>query len=160
MRLFSVLGVLIGIFGFTLASYAGVEVGGKVFYKHEGSIVKRGVSLEIPPKGQGDVILRGENFEMTADNFFAREINGRTVFYIVFSKPEQILGMELTNGHQKKLVFRGTYTRGDNIALYYGDAFFIKHGHGQSFTPERKHGFLHAAGFVFKAPIESEEFYQ
>ena len=115
-------------------------------------IVKRDVSLRIPARGQGDVVLVGQN-ELVADRFFSKEVAGRTVFYVVFS------GFPGATEGQKS-VFRGTYLRGSNKAIYYGNVYIVdpqempdseKDIHSM-ISGERNARF--AAGFKFAVDIE------
>ena len=137
----------------TSAIAGSIEAPGKVIYKMPNNeIVKRDVSLRIPARGQGDVVLVGQN-ELVADRFFSKEVAGRTVFYVVFS------GFPGATEGQKS-VFRGTYLRGSNKAIYYGNVYIVdpqempdseKDIHSM-ISSERNAKF--AAGFKFAADIE------
>ena len=137
----------------TSAMAESIEAPGKVFYKMPNNeIVKREVSLRIPARGQGDVVLVG-NEELVADRFFSKEIAGRTVFYVVFS------GFPGAEEGQTS-VFRGTYIRGSNKALYYGNVYLVD---PQEMPDEEKdihvmisgeHNATYVAGFKFAVDIE------
>ena len=96
-----------------------VDAPGQIFYKMPtGKIVTRDAVLQVPSRGQGDVVLKGNGQYFKADRFFNKTVNGRTVFYVVFTEfPGARLGQEA--------VYRGTYSRGSNLAMYYGDVFVV-----------------------------------
>ena len=134
-----------------------VVADGKVFYQlPAGEIVYRGVSLEVPARGQGDVVLRGENSEeaVVADRFFSVESAGRVVFYVVFRDPP---------GSQPGTlgIWRGTYLRGSNQATYYGEVFTKPDPGTLPTVADAENGLIvddeatYAAGFWFVAPIGS-----
>ncbi|MEY4632497.1 MAG: hypothetical protein RIQ81_2617 [Pseudomonadota bacterium] len=101
-----------------LADSAGsVTAAGGVFYKMpSGELVKRDVTLEVPARGQGDVILRGANLELKAHGFKTVRKQGRSVFYVVFLNPPGA-------PENTAAVYRGSYLRGSNAAKYWGDVF-------------------------------------
>ncbi len=130
-----------------------IEAPGRVFYKMpNGEIVKREVALKIPARGQGDVVLIGQQ-ELVADKFFNKEIAGRTVFYVVFT---DFPGAE----SGQKSVFRGTYTRGTNKAIYYGDVFIVSPEHMPESDEDmhvmmsQNHNAKYVAGFYFSVDID------
>ncbi len=97
-----------------------VEAPGKIFYKMpSGEIVKRQAALVVPARGEGDVVLKVGDHEKVAHHFFSTHKNGRVIFYVVFVRDH-----ELEEGYAK--VFRGTYLRGTNKAIYYGDIFKVR----------------------------------
>jgi hypothetical protein len=135
-----------------------VETNGKVFYKMpNGELVKREVTLILPSKGEGDVILRSGDHEVVAHHYFSKEKNGRIVFTICFPSH---------HGEANEMkVFRGTYVRGTNKAIYYGDIFKMKHeGHDfqniqsrlESMDEHGDHEITYTGGFGFKKDIESD----
>lgn len=117
-----------------------VEAPGKVFYKMpSGEIVERKVSLQVPARGEGKVVLKWASGELPAESFSTRKENGRTIFYVRFTNvPHAPTGTVM--------VFKGTYSRGSNLALYYGDIFVRGSEH-----PEREWNYI--GGFEFKAEI-------
>ncbi len=113
--------VIVGIL--LMLSTAGVagsiEAPGEMFYKMpSGELVTRSAVLEVPSRGRGDVVLKGGSQNFVAERFFTKKRNGRSIFYVVFDNyPGRQEG--------EKAVYRGTYTRGSNAALYYGDVFIL-----------------------------------
>jgi hypothetical protein len=94
-----------------------VTAKGAVFYKMPaGELVKREASLEVPARGQGDVILRSGDLELKAHGFKTVRKLGRSIFYVVFLNPP---GAPANTA----AVYRGTYLRGSNAAKYWGDVF-------------------------------------
>jgi hypothetical protein len=130
-----------------------IEAKGVVTYKMpSGEIVQRPTGLEVPSRGQGDVILRGGSSEFVADRFFTRQEAGRSVFYVVF---KNFPGAELGD----MAVYRGTYLRGTNLALYYGDVY---KGKDADQTDDTIHTMLtsldqgdyrYVAGFYFESKV-------
>lgn len=101
-----------------LADNAGsVTATGGVFYKMpSGELVKRDATLEVPARGQGDVILRSGSLELKAHGFKTIRSHGRSVFYVVFLNPPGA-------PENTAAVYRGSYLRGSNAAKYWGDVF-------------------------------------
>jgi len=132
------------------ASLSSVEASGKVFYTMpDQSLVFRDVVLSVPMRGQGDVVLKWSTGEQVADSFFYRKQNGRTVFYVVFKNPPQA-------PQGTVLVLKGTYTRGSNLALYYGDMFTKS---GNKFSQNEVvslNKWSYTGGFYFKADVPQE----
>lgn len=137
-----------------------VDAPGHVFYKgKEGALVKRDVTLTVPPRGEGELVLSAENWKASTTHFFSYETAGRIVFTAVFIKPFA--------GHsESSLVLTGSYLRGTNKAVYWGDMYKTKTEiapHMISFlktSPEialGSHYFTHAGGFKFKADIGGGE---
>ena len=134
-----------------------IDAPGKVFYKlPDESIVKRDVVLTVPSRGEGKVYLRSGRISVEAARFFSRELNGRTIFYVIFDQyPGQSSENELA-------VYRGTYTRGSNLALYYGDVFKVGRSTAMADQDElhldltENSGISpkYIAGFYFKYEIE------
>ncbi|MFK7822518.1 MAG: hypothetical protein AB8G05_00050 [Oligoflexales bacterium] len=137
-------------------SEGSIDAPGKVFYKlPDQSIVKRDVVLSVPSRGEGKVFLKQGRIHVEAEKFFSREINGRTVFYVIF---DQYPGQ---SSEDESLVYRGTYTRGTNLALYYGDVFKINRAlssenevHFELSATDNNFSSKHVAGFYFKYEIE------
>lgn len=97
-----------------------VQVEGKIIYKRGDVLQPLTAKLALPPRGQGELFLQLQSREdwFKADQFFYETKAGREVFYMVFPHYEE----------GKSFVFRGTYVRGSNLVLYYGDIFdFDKH---------------------------------
>jgi hypothetical protein len=129
------LGLLLSFGNGALAS--SVTAPGKVFYVKDGAIVQREASLEVPSRGQGQVILKTASIDLVASSFSSRKENGRTIFYVLFKDvPMAPAGTEMA--------FKGTYVRGSNLAVYYGDIF--KRGPGNS---DPHSGWEYSGGFRF-----------
>lgn len=118
---------------------ASVEAIGRVFYKMpSGEIVDRDVTLVVPFRGQGQVKLLYSRGEAVADSFSTLKENDRTIFLVKFSRvPYAPPGTEME--------FKGTYTRGTNKALYYGDIFA---------SGEANRNLVYTGGFFFKADVK------
>ena len=150
-----ILGLVLLTIGFSLPVFAeSIDAPGKVFYKMpSGEIAARDAVLQVPSRGQGEVILKGSQSEIVAERFFSKSQNGRTVFYVVFDEfPGRQAGEEA--------VYRGTYTRGTNKALYYGDVFIVTDDgssddnlHFRLSQVEESSDARYVAGFYFKAGI-------
>lgn len=144
-------------------STGSVVAGGAVFYKMPaGELVTREVTLEVPARGQGNVILRGDSLEMIAHGFKTVRSHGRSVFYVVFLDPP---GAPANTA----VVYRGSYIRGAGKAVYWGDVFtktfstsgslsdLTKNPGIESFvydletSPEDGSEWRHNGGFWFKA---------
>lgn len=98
------------------ASFA-VEVPGKVFYKMPaGELVQREVSLDVPARGQGKVILKSAHHSLESHAFKTKKVNGRTIFSVLFLNPP---GAPANTA----MVLTGTYLRGSNYVAYYGDVY-------------------------------------
>ena len=76
-------------------------------------------------KGQGDVVLTAGETKVKAHAFKAVKQGNRTIFAVVFLDPP---------GAPKKTAagFMGTYMRGSNLAVYYGDIYAKKYEDGRS----------------------------
>ena len=125
------------LFGFSASA---TEVPGKIFYKTKsGEIVKRAVTLEVPSKGQGDVILRGESFEWKSQNFWTTrassgEVTFTTAFATEFMDKKSIIALD------------GTYLKADNKIIYYGSFYKKK---GDSMNEKDISDFDYQGGFKF-----------
>lgn len=135
MKLFTLIFVTL----FSSSAIANSAVDGKIFYKMGEEIVKRNVTLEVPSRGQGEVVLRGDKFEWKTTKFWTVKKAGKTTFIAVFK----------TQFRQWKslIAFKGTYLKGSNKILYYGD-MYKKPGH--TFDDQSLAGFTHSGGFKFK----------
>jgi hypothetical protein len=90
---------------------------GGVFYKMpDGTLINRDATLEVPARGQGDVILRSGPLSLTAHGFKTIHKHGRAIFYVVFLDPPGA-------PENTAVVYRGSYLRGSNGAKYWGDVF-------------------------------------
>jgi len=118
-----------------------VEAPGKVFYKKpSGEIVQREMTLVVPSRGEGQVVLKWDSGSLAANSFSSRQENGRTIFYVLFQNvPFAPAGTEMA--------FKGTYSRGTNMALYYGDLFSRVIGAEDT-------SWTYVGGFDFRAQIQ------
>jgi hypothetical protein len=104
-----------------VAAAQSVDAPGNIFYQMpSGEIVTRDATLRVPARGIGNVELIASGGSFVAERFFSREANGRTVFYVVFADYPGA-------SEDDRAVYRGTYVRGSNLALYYGDVFVTDH---------------------------------
>lgn len=116
---------------FSLNAAANV-VDGTLFYKlKDGSSVERQVTLEVPARGQGEVVLRAGDFEMRTKKFRNYSFAGKDTFTALFKTQWQ--------GKKAILLFKGTYFKSSNKILYYGD-----------FYKKKKHRFIYSGGFRFE----------
>lgn len=100
----------------TVANESIVAQGG-VFYKMpDGSLLTRDASLEVPARGQGNVVLRSGSVEFVAHGFKTVHSRGRAVFYVAFINP-------VGAPENTAVIFRGSYIRGGDKATYWGDVF-------------------------------------
>ncbi len=114
-------------------------VDGKIIYKlPSGDLVTRSVTLEVPSRGQGDVVLYGEKFEWRTKKFKTIKKNGRTIFVAAFKT--EFMSLKST------IIFKGTYLKGANKLMYYGDMYKKK---GHVAFDEKLSGFSHNGGFMF-----------
>ncbi|MEM7647148.1 MAG: hypothetical protein AAF203_09580 [Pseudomonadota bacterium] len=91
-------------------------VDGELFYKKKnGELVKRDVTLEVPSRGQGEVVLSGKNFEWRTKDFWTTQEKGQTLFTAAF-KTEFM-------GFKSVIAFQGTYLQGTNEIIYDGNFF-------------------------------------
>lgn len=100
---------------FSISTFS-TPVDGKIFYKlPDGKLVKREVMLEVPSRGEGEVILSGKSFEWKTKKFWTVKKAGKTSFYAAFK----------TEFMRKKsvILFKGTYIQGTNTIVYYGDFY-------------------------------------
>lgn len=120
---------------FTLLSFdliAATQVPGNIFYKlKNGNLANREVTLEVPSRGVGEVVLRGKSFEWRSTKFSSMNVHGKEIFKVDF--PVTWQDKEVT------FKFTGTYIRTNDKVLYYGDFYKVK-GDEVNF----------GGGFVFK----------
>lgn len=135
--------ILIGLVALFLAAQTSMaaEVDGQIFYKisRTGEVVKRNVTLEVPSRGQGEVVLKGPRFEWRSTNFWTtRSPQGETLFTVAFQT--EFMGQVST------IALRGTYLQGTNEILYTGN-FFKRKDHEA--VDESLTGFEYDGGFSF-----------
>lgn len=140
MKILSTLFLLLSIASPALALAQQIETTGKIFYLKEGKIVERDATLSVPSRGQGKVQLRTENVTLTAHSFTSRKANGSTIFYVLFKN------IPMGGGENTEMALKGTYLRGENKAVYYGD-IFKRTG---TFTDPQE-GWFHGGGFSFSS---------
>ena len=103
-----------------------LEIPGKVFYsiKKTGNIVSRDMILDLPMRGQGDIVLRStsRNFSIKAKKSFTKRKRGQKTFYIAYT----MKAPDSVGGQKSAMVLKGTYLRGKNLATYYGDIYSKK----------------------------------
>lgn len=100
---------------------APVPVDGKIVYKlPSGELVERMVTLDVPARGQGEVVLSGKNFEWRTKNFKSITVAGKEAFVAAFKTEHE--------NRKSVVVLSGTYLKGSNKILYYGDVY-KKSGH-------------------------------
>jgi hypothetical protein len=129
---------------FLTFSFSGqaTPVDGKIVYKlPNGSLVERMVKLEVPSRGQGEVVLSGKNFEWKTSNFWTVKKAGQTKFYAAF-KTEFM-------AQKSVILFKGTYLKGTNKLLYYGDFYKLK-GHKEIHENSSLKNFRFGGAFKFK----------
>lgn len=99
------------------AARADVLADGFVTYKHpNGELVNRECSLSVPAMGVGQVKLKCGVHEMITSEFDTTRRHGRIIFSVIF---RDIDGAP--EGSASK--YRGSYLRGSNQAIYYGDVY-------------------------------------
>ena len=118
-----------------------VTATGKVIYKKsDGILVERSMTLEVPSRGHGEVVLRGGGLELRTHTFNTVKAGGRTVFRIEFSSaPGAPAGTQM--------LLEGTYMRDSNMAIYFGDIYGRNPTLGQN-------DWSHVGGFKFKTETE------
>jgi hypothetical protein len=114
------------------SAFAATEVAGKIFYKiPNGNLETRLATLEVPSRGEGEVVLKAGQFEWRTSDFSSREAHGQQIFEATFNVEWQ--------GRISQLKFVGTYIRAENKIVYYGDFYQVK-------TDDVKY----SGGFVFQ----------
>ena len=136
--------VFVLFFTSTMASAFDVEADGKIFFKNKKSAIETlDASLNVPAKGEGEIVLQIGDKTYKTSNFSVRKKSERTILYVVFDKNQKLFG------ENKRIVFKGTYVRGTNLALYYGSFFISKMSRLRGkLRKEREYKYL--GGFVFK----------
>jgi hypothetical protein len=142
-------------------STTSVQANGFVSYKMpSGEIVKRNAVLEVPAHGQGDIILKSGGRELRSRDFHVGHSGAQTFFIVKFDSCPQFDG--------RSIVLHGTYLRGSNEALYYGD-FYTRDGNsgdsssgdwenllsGERLSGGHPYGWTYRGGFYFRAPINN-----
>lgn len=133
-----------------------VEAPGQVFYKMPtGEIVSRETTLVVPLKGQGDVSLKTATRALKATKFWTTHLSGRTIFNVAFENPPGAPANTF-------VVFSGSYLRGSNVAVYYGDIYQRNSNGGKpidlstldQWSSEQPKDLTYSGGFFFKAPVK------
>lgn len=149
-------------------SLSEIKAMGEIFFKSSttSEIIPHPSTLNLPARGEGDISLEIGDKKFVASKFFSVKKNGRVIFYVVFKCNNSLMEQneeDETKMHEGVHVFRGTYTRGSNMALYYGDVFhkegkdLISNFDENSIIEEINSGakgFTYHAGFYFKTDIE------
>jgi hypothetical protein len=116
LRRLALNGLVLGSFFISMAAQA-VEVPGKVIYKMPaGELVRRDVSLDVPPRGQGKVLWKTAHHTLESHAFKTKKHLGRTIFSVVFLN---VPGAPKNTA----MALVGTYLRGTNEVIYYGDIY-------------------------------------
>jgi apolipoprotein D and lipocalin family protein len=142
---------LVAIGGLCFATTAmgsgnGVWADGYVSYIHpNGNLVDRECSIFVPARGQGEVALRCGSLLMTSDEFATERSNGQTIFTTIIRNVQGA-----PEGAVAK--YRGSYMRGSNKAVYYGDVFSTM---DPAATLSSDTNWQYAGGFMFAAAVNS-----
>jgi len=131
-----------------------IEAPGKAFYKMpSGELVYRELILQVPDRGNGDVVLKSATEEARTSIFFTRHKNGRVIFYVLFKNPPHA-------PEGTALLLKGTYIRGSNQAIYWGDMFSKKIQEEKSLSLDNVEAaevaakkWNHLGGFWFAAAV-------
>ena len=107
-----------------------VEVDGTLTYKMpNGELVDRPVTIDVPPRGQGEVILRSGIYEWKTSKFWSKEKHGKKIFAALFDAKYR--------DQKSQFLLKGTYLKGSNKLIYTGDVYMKK-------NQEKKHiGLFH-----------------
>ncbi len=98
-----------------------VEVAGHVVFKsNSGDLKTVDATLDVPPRGEGKVVLTAGGHRLESDKFRTRKENGRVIFEVLFRSMAAIES-------DKAIAMTGSYQRGSNGVIYYGDVY--AHGH-------------------------------
>jgi len=135
----------------SFAHYGGMTADGGVFFKTgQGDIAKYAATLFVPTQGVGNAQLTIGDKKAASHGFRVEEQNGRSIFTVVFLDP-------LHTGKRVAYFLRGTYLRGTNVALYYGDIFAkgYQRGEEDTLTADRATTELYyVGGFGFRKQVE------
>lgn len=124
----------------SITSLHATSVDGKIFYElPSGDLVDRAVSIDVPSRGIGEVVLSGKRIEWKSSNFSSEQVNGRMVFTVAFKTEFREF--------KSTMVLKGTYIKAKNKILYYGD-LYKRNGHIE-FQNDLT-DFEHTGGFSFK----------
>jgi hypothetical protein len=94
-----------------------VEVKGAVTYKMpQGQLVNRDVILDVPPMGQGKVKWISNGKVSESHSFRTRKVNNRVIFEVLFVNP-------VGAPPETAMALSGSYLRGTNGVIYYGDFY-------------------------------------
>ena len=119
---------------------AGLWATGGVTYKHpNGALVNRDCRLWVPARGQGEVKLSCSGTEIATTDFNVEVKESRKIFTVNF---QNVPGAP--EGTQAQ--YRGTYLRGSNRAIYYGDIF-------TKLTGSENTDWQYTGGFMFFANV-------
>jgi hypothetical protein len=141
---------------FTFSSIASAaEVAGKIVFKNKsGKLTTVDAKIDVPPRGEGKVVLTAGGFRAESDKFRTRKENGRVIFEVVFSS---FAALE----SNRDIAMTGSYQRGSNGVIYYGDVYANQHNGFDSLslnewlselddlTANHSGNWNYAAGFMF-----------
>jgi hypothetical protein len=97
-------------------AFSAWEVPGKMFYKMpDEQLVFRDMTMVKEEQNDHKIVLRGKNSEIVSDHIHSKEVHGRKVLTIVFKN--------VPHAKNKIMILTGTYLRGTNGGLYYGDIY-------------------------------------
>lgn len=102
----------------TFGAFAAAVDGTLTYKLPSGDLVDRDVTLEVPSRGQGEVVLSGKNFEWKTTKFRSFERAGKLTFVAAFDTDFR--------GMKSKTILRGTYLQGKNTIIYTGDMYKVK----------------------------------
>ena len=144
---------------FSMQMFAqGVIAEGKISVKNpeDSAIIPMPIQMELPPRGQGELKLTiHESIELVAESFHSQKKDDRVVFKVLFklnAEQQEMISMFLQGEHKARashVLFKGTYARGSNKAIYYGDVF------GTDAFPHWKKNYI--GGFYVETPIEQSQ---
>jgi apolipoprotein D and lipocalin family protein len=127
-----------------LGNTPGVWADGYVTYKHpNGKLVNRECAMFVPAMGIGEVKLKCGEFSTSTSEFSTRQVNGQSIFSVLFRD---------MNGAPAGTVakYQGSYLRGSNQAIYYGDVFSSSDSQAKL---DSEGGWTYAGGFMFSKEI-------
>jgi len=113
--------VLVGTSVFGASHPDHIKADGHAFFKAGRGLTRAGINLYVPKMGKGKIILEVGGKEVEAKGFRAHRVAGRTVFDVLFMNvPGTAKGTAA--------LLHGSYLRGNNMAIYYGDFYTKKAG--------------------------------